>query len=459
MSNDVRVRVTADTSQLRRGMEEAAGAVKGLQQNMGRAQGAASLFGGAIEALGGTSNATGKALGAMLGGFAGGGLVGLAIGGVTALVGALKSASEEAKKANEDWAKHVDTLAKGTEALRDKLLALRGMDPELHKMQVELVEMTRALGRRDDAADLEKWDAQKKRLDELNAKIRERQAAIRAVSEEEKKQADAKEATKAATKAEADRVAAVKAAARERAETEKKATADFLERVKMESDAVLSAIEKEEKAREKRAKDGQAALDARARRYEKAQEDAARTEKEMAAESAQTAQTIGNAFADAFAGIASGSQTVQQALAGVAAAVLKTTIDMITKSIQAKALDAAAGAASSQSSVPIVGPILATAAFAAMEAFILGSLSRMPGREHGGAAYANRPIVVGERRPEVFVPETNGTVHPSTAGFGGGGAVNVTIRALDGADAYATFRRNERDIARAQERARRLGRA
>lgn len=62
----------------------------------------------------------------------------------------------------------------------------------------------------------------------------------------------------------------------------------------------------------------------------------------------------------------------------------------------------------------------------------------------GGRTTANQPIVVGERGPELFVPNTSGTVIPNdelgTGGGGGGGLsgsdVNVTfnINTLDAAD-------------------------
>ena len=42
-------------------------------------------------------------------------------------------------------------------------------------------------------------------------------------------------------------------------------------------------------------------------------------------------------------------------------------------------------------------------------------------REFGGSAVAGVPLLVGERRPEVFVPQTNGLIIPSVAQFAGQG--------------------------------------
>jgi hypothetical protein len=44
----------------------------------------------------------------------------------------------------------------------------------------------------------------------------------------------------------------------------------------------------------------------------------------------------------------------------------------------------------------------------------------LPGRASGGPVAAGVPYIVGERRAEVFVPETNGTILPRVGGGGGG---------------------------------------
>lgn len=49
----------------------------------------------------------------------------------------------------------------------------------------------------------------------------------------------------------------------------------------------------------------------------------------------------------------------------------------------------------------------------------------------GGPASANKPYIVGERGPELFVPNTSGTVIPNNALGGGGGAVTYNINAVD----------------------------
>ena len=47
-----------------------------------------------------------------------------------------------------------------------------------------------------------------------------------------------------------------------------------------------------------------------------------------------------------------------------------------------------------------------------------------PGKALGGQVQARRPVVVGEKGPELLVPRTSGTIIPN--GKMGGGGINVT---------------------------------
>lgn len=58
-----------------------------------------------------------------------------------------------------------------------------------------------------------------------------------------------------------------------------------------------------------------------------------------------------------------------------------------------------------------------------------GFVSSLFGRERGGPVSAGQAYVVGEKRPEIFVPDRSGTILPSTAGFGGGTTINYNIDA------------------------------
>ena len=60
----------------------------------------------------------------------------------------------------------------------------------------------------------------------------------------------------------------------------------------------------------------------------------------------------------------------------------------------------------------------------------LNSLGRVLGfRANGGPVMAGSPYIVGERGPELMIPNTNGTVVPNNAL--GGGTVIYNINAVD----------------------------
>ena len=65
-------------------------------------------------------------------------------------------------------------------------------------------------------------------------------------------------------------------------------------------------------------------------------------------------------------------------------------------------------------------------------------------REGGGDVQAGKAYIVGEKRPEVFVPSTSGTIVPSV---NQGSNVNINISALDGADAMRVLSNYKREIA------------
>ena len=52
-------------------------------------------------------------------------------------------------------------------------------------------------------------------------------------------------------------------------------------------------------------------------------------------------------------------------------------------------------------------------------------------RQHGGPAIAGRPIIVGEKRPELFVPNVSGTILPSVP--------TTSAGAISGSDAAARW--------------------
>lgn len=85
----------------------------------------------------------------------------------------------------------------------------------------------------------------------------------------------------------------------------------------------------------------------------------------------------------------------------------------------------------------------------------LGALFGLPGRAQGGLVAPQRPYLVGERGPELFVPASAGRVEASPMTGNGPREVRVAI-ALNterGASAPAALRRSSRQIASAVRRA------
>jgi hypothetical protein len=104
--------------------------------------------------------------------------------------------------------------------------------------------------------------------------------------------------------------------------------------------------------------------------------------------------------------VAQTAATIAQSALRIAATIAESLVSIIK---------AAAGAMSAMASIPYVGPILAIAAAAAMIAE--GSSLIKGAREFGGPVEGGQAYLVGERRPEVFVPHTDGFILPDASRF------------------------------------------
>jgi hypothetical protein len=65
----------------------------------------------------------------------------------------------------------------------------------------------------------------------------------------------------------------------------------------------------------------------------------------------------------------------------------------------------------------------------------------------GGDVNAGQPYIVGERRPEVFVPRVSGTIVPNTNGLQSNSSVNVSITAIDTKDFMNKMHEVKREVA------------
>ena len=68
-------------------------------------------------------------------------------------------------------------------------------------------------------------------------------------------------------------------------------------------------------------------------------------------------------------------------------------------------------------------------------------------RENGGSVEAGKAYVVGEKRPEVFVPSTNGTILSNASGVTGGPQINLNITAMDSQDVLRAVGGVKRELA------------
>jgi hypothetical protein len=130
-----------------------------------------------------------------------------------------------------------------------------------------------------------------------------------------------------------------------------------------------------------------------------------------------SAEGIGNAFAQSFQGLISGTMTAKEALGSffksvadmfleMAAQIIAKQITMIILQTILKALGAvggiqSAGSSAGSSAFGGSGPTFNPGAF---------SMPQLAGRAVGGPVTSQQPYMVGERGPELFVPGTGGSV-------------------------------------------------
>lgn len=84
---------------------------------------------------------------------------------------------------------------------------------------------------------------------------------------------------------------------------------------------------------------------------------------------------------------------------------------------------------------------------------LIGSLLGLPGRATGGLVAPERPYLVGERGPEVFVPTSAGQVVAGAAPPARDIRVAISLNAERGASAPTAMQRSSRQLASAVRRA------
>ena len=84
---------------------------------------------------------------------------------------------------------------------------------------------------------------------------------------------------------------------------------------------------------------------------------------------------------------------------------------------------------------------------------LIGAISGLPGRATGGAVSPERPVIVGERGPELFVPTSAGRVEAALPQAPRDVRVAITIAAPPGTSAPQALQRSSRQVASAVRRA------
>ena len=123
--------------------------------------------------------------------------------------------------------------------------------------------------------------------------------------------------------------------------------------------------------------------------------------------------------------LSTGLYSLEAALASLTSTMLSASFGMLaaTSKLAAKGVAelAIANAANSAAQIPFVGWTMAPGAALTTGAAIMAAGTLVQFRENGGPVEKGKPYIVGEKRPELFVPDRNGTILPDTSALSGGG--------------------------------------
>lgn len=112
-------------------------------------------------------------------------------------------------------------------------------------------------------------------------------------------------------------------------------------------------------------------------------------------------EAIGNAVANSFKGMITGAMSFRDAMKGIIGAVID---ELFRLYVVQQVVGVVKGALGGLFGVPT-----------------------LPGKAVGGSVTGNKPYMVGERGPELFVPGGNGTIIPNQNVRGGGGGSNISV--------------------------------
>lgn len=128
--------------------------------------------------------------------------------------------------------------------------------------------------------------------------------------------------------------------------------------------------------------------------------------------------------------ISTGLFSLEAALASVTALLLNVSLGVlaVTSQLAAKGMAslAVANAANSAAMIPFVGWAMAPGAAMATGLGITAGSAMVQFREKGGEVKKGQPYIVGEKRPELFIPDRNGRIEPNLNSLNGNGETNTS---------------------------------
>lgn len=141
----------------------------------------------------------------------------------------------------------------------------------------------------------------------------------------------------------------------------------------------------------------------------------------------QSFENIGNAVANSFKGMLTGAMSFKDAMKGIISSVIDELFRLF---VVQQIVGIVAGAFGGATGTPSRGFGSSTGNY----------LPGIPANAYGGSVMGNKPTLVGERGPELFIPGGNGTIIPNSnmrGGGGGGSPISISVDARGSSDPAA----------------------
>lgn len=196
-----------------------------------------------------------------------------------------------------------------------------------------------------------------------------------------------------------------------------------------------AAIEKQKSAQEAKAEKEREAAEARAKDAERQAAQAAAEKARIegiANEYGALGSSIGGAFVSGFAAAEEGQNRLAEAFKSMTASMIDSALAAMQNIVTIRAAEAAAGAASSQAGIPIVGPALAAAAAATMFSLVRGFIALgFQGMARGGIVEGGIPghdsVPIMAQAGEMVLTRDQVDRMRQDGGLGGGGQITIEM--------------------------------